>query len=560
MKRVRLLALLLVATMIMGSMVGCTKNSGNDKSGEKETTNTTTDAPKEKEEPGEADEVVEEVDPYKEKITFTMSIVDAEKAGLTDEGEVAGNFKWFCEKFNVEFDFWPLTWTNYVTQTSMWLNSDSAPDIIMLDVAAVRYGEYLEWVDAGLFRPYPELTNYPNLAKRFDNMTTGKKFEIDGSIYAFPSYLDSGKYNNVIATGFTYRKDWAKAVGLWKENDIYTWDEWQELLAAVVAQDPGNNGAGNTIGMICNNNWGFPHYLLGALGNDLYGFVKDASGKWIWGPSSDASLLAVVKAKQMYDDGLIWADQPMVVSGDAGNNLNAGKLFASVNTNISANGFRSAVKAFTDANPDKNAEDCLAIAKVKSPNGKFYARQGADQWSQVAMNHALSDEKAERWLAMLDYLVSDEGYNFKIFGIPEVDWKYDAEGNAVCLWSEKDADGNLKNPYGNSGTTPWTRCSGSVDGFQLVNPSTPQWIKDQVILALETYSGPEAEVVALNVEKEFYVSESFAEATAGLDAQVYAKVAELMTSKDIATDWTNWITQKAPEVQPAVDELNANVK
>jgi putative aldouronate transport system substrate-binding protein len=551
----RLLALLLVAVMLMGTMIGCAKKTEDEKTEEKETSTTVTNAPVDSGEVTEAP-----ADLFAEKITFTMSVVDAEKAGFTDSGEVAENFKWFCEKFNVEFDFWPLTWSNYVTQTSMWLNSDSAPDLIMLDVAPVRYGEYLEWVDAGLFRPYPDLAAYPNLAMRFDAMTTGKKFAIDGTLYAFPSYLDSGKYNNVIATGYTYRKDWAQAVGLYKENDVYTWEEWKALVAAVVAQDPGKNGAGNTIGMISNSAWGFPNYFLGELAKSMYGFVKDDSGNWVWGPTLPDSLEAVVTTKQMYDDGLIWADQPMVVEGDAGNNLNAGKLFASVNTNITANGFRQVVKGFSDANPELNAEDCLAVAKVKGPSGKYFAKQGSDQWSQTAMNHNLSDEKAERWLAMLDYLVSDDGYNFKIFGIPEVDWKYDAEGNAVCLWTGKDENGNLVNPYGNSGTSPWTRCSGSVDGFQLVNPSIPQWVKDQVISALATYSGPESNVVLLDVEKEFFVSDTFAEATAGLDAEVYAKVAELMTSDDIATDWTNWVTQKAIEVQPAIDELNANVK
>lgn len=551
----RWLALLLSVVMILGALAGCSKKANEESNGDSQVTAApTTQAA------GDSSEGTAEEDTYADKLTFTMSVIDAEKAGLTDNGEVAENFKWLCDKFNVEFDFWPLTWSNYVDQTRMWLNSDSAPDLIMLDVAPTRYSEYLDWVDAGLFKAYPDLNNYENLKMRYDAMTSGKKFEVDGQLYAWPAYSDFSKYNYAASLGYTYRKDWAQAVGLWQEDESYTMDEWNELVKAVIAQDPGKNGAGKTIGMITPAAWGFPKYIVGSVSPYLLSFEKDDSGKWVWGPTLPESLEAVKTAKQMYDDGIIWSDQPMVTDADASNNLSAGKLFSIVNTNVTVGGLYTPIKAFVAANPGVNPEDTFSVANIEGADGKYLTWEGSDQWSQTAMNHNISDEKAERWSAILNFLVSDDGYNFRTYGIQDKDWKYDASGNVECLWTTTDDQGNLVNPYGTGGTWPWARAAGSTDGFAIDNPAFPQWIRDIARKQSELYSSDKTTIIPKNIDFAFFTSEAYDNATAGLEAEIYQKIAELMASKDIETDWTNWVNQKLPEVQPALDELNANVK
>ena len=553
----KVVALLAAAIMLAGAMAGCAGGAKDNGENNESGNNAPTSAADQKS--GDGNTPTEEADPYTEKITFSMSVIGAETAGLTNDGQPAANFEWLKEKFNVEFDFWPLTWSNYIDQTRMWLNSDSAPDLIMLDIAPTRYGEYLEFVEAGLFKPYPDLANYENLKKRFDNMTTGKKFEVDGKIYAWPAYKDSAKYKYVNPLGYLYRRDWAKAVGLWKEDDIYTYDEWINLVDTVIKEDPGKNGAGKTIGIITGQAWGFPKFIVGSISPNMMTFTQDASGTWVWGPTLPESLEAVVEAKRLYDSGIIWSDQPMITPDDGKNNFAAGKLFAAANSNLTANGFNGSINNFANANPDINAEEAVGVAFVKGVDGKFLSWEGTDQWSQTAMNYNMSDEKAERWAAILDFLVSDDGYNFINYGIEDVDWEYDADGNAVCLWTTTNEAGNLVNPYG-AGTQPWARPACAADGFALLNPAYPEWQRNIVIKASELYSGPEANVIPLNVEKEFFGSEAYANATAGLEAEIYTKIAELMTSDDIATEWTKWVNQKLAEVQPALDELNANLK
>lgn len=551
----KIVAVLLAVVMVTGAFTACSKKTdetgGDTQKGTNATPTTSSDST-------DTQQPTEEANPYAEHIKFTMSAVDAEKAGLTENGDIAANFKWLCDKFNVEFEFWPLTWSNYVDQTRMWLNSDSAPDLIMLDVAPVRYSEFLDWVDAGLFKAYPDLANYPDMQARYDKMTTGKMFSVDGSLYAWPAYQDSDKYNYIQASGYVYRKDWAQAVGLYKEDETYSWEEWQALVKAVIAQDPGKNGAGKTIGIMAKDNWAFPKYIVGSISPYMLSFTKDTSGSWVWGATLPETLEAVKVTKQMYDDGLIWSDQPMLTENDFANNFNAGKLFSVTNANMVVGGLDDIRKQWTDANPNLKAEDCISVAAVKGPDGKLQTWQTSDQWSQTAMNHNMTDAQVERWTAVVNFLVSDDGYNFRNFGIQDTDWKYNADGTVECLWG-KDADGNPVNPY-NYGTWPWARSVGCTDGFAWVNPAYPQWERDLVIRQYEKYSASDVTVIPLDPNFSFFTTESYDAAVAGLELETYTKITELMTSKDIEGDWTAWVNQKSAEVQPAVDELNANLK
>lgn len=108
------------------------------------------------------------------------------------------------------------------------------------------------------------------------------------------------------------------------------------------------------------------------------------------------------------------------------------------------------------------------------------------------------------------------------------------------------------------GTIPCLRPAGNRDVANLGNPSQPQWARDMVRRNLELYSGPETNVIPLDLKRAYYTSTVYARATADMD--IIKKVAELMTSKDIEKDWNNWVKQKLQEIQPALDDLNKNLK
>ena len=102
---------------------------------------------------------------------------------------------------------------------------------------------------------------------------------MDGELYCWPASRNNPpEIDNAYTSYFTIRKDWAQKVGLYQEDNEYTWDEWKALLAAIVAQDPGNNGASNAAMVL--PTWGFPNGAVtflnapAAEGNETCSYIK----------------------------------------------------------------------------------------------------------------------------------------------------------------------------------------------------------------------------------------------------------------------------------------------
>ncbi|MDR1062140.1 MAG: hypothetical protein LBL83_13255 [Clostridiales bacterium] len=505
--------------------------------------------------PAATDAATEPAGEFAEHIKFTMSVIDAEKAGLDADGNIEPHLQWLYDKFNIEFEFYPLTWDNYIDQTRLWLASNDAPDLIMFDVAAVRYSEFVQSVNDGLLKPYTNYEQYPNLKAKMDIASTGRQFIVNGELYAWPAFLDSSANKFRMMTAPYYRKDWAQAAGLYQADHIYTWDEWYTLVKTVVEQDPAGNG--QTIGLI-GIDWSLPKYWgPGSISPYILQYGPDGAGGYTWGPLLPESLDAIKLIKQMYDDGLIWSDQVMVKAEDTENNFDGGRLFAVSSPSTSPGGMRDVFKRFKETNPESNPEELIDFAYFEGPDGKILSYETNDHWSQEAMNANLSDEAAERWKTVLDYLVSDEGYYYIALGIPGVDWHYDASGEPVADWAQNE-DGTYKAPMLNA--WPWARLAASADNADLIKPNMPEHVRklygELVDIVLDD---SKVRQIPVDVDLAFFTGEAFG-SVGTLEADIYQEVAGLLISNDAEGDWNRWVESKRPVVQPAIDEINAALK
>lgn len=532
--------------MLAGMIAGC--GSANTPAGTDGTAGTTA-AP--------VTTAAEEKNPFEKPLKYTISGVSGDIAGLEKDGTKAYNYEWFCEKFNVEFEWIPLTWQNYVDQHRLYMASGDGPDLMMMDIPPKYYSEYISWVKGGLLKEYQNLDNYPNMKKTMDSMVSGKKFFIDGKLYAWPAFMAGlDKYNYVGINAFYYRRDWAQKLGLAKPNDEYTWDEWIHLVREVVTKDPGGNGPGKTIGMM-SKDYLFPkNFGAGSISPYLLDYTKDANGKWVWGPTLPESLEAVKFVKALYDEGLIWKDQPMVKASDTSEKSEAGLLFASAIDSLSPGSWKRTVDKYAASHPDEDAESVKAVALVKGPDGKYLTRQKSDQWSQQAMNANLSDEKVTRWMQMIDFMVSEDGINFIRYGIPEKDWVVE-NGKVTVKWT-KDANGALVKPY-TYGSTWWQRAFVTADGIELEDPGYVGYFQDNVNRMYQAFNGPEGRIIYLNADLAYFTGEQFSK-TGTKENEIFQQIAGLMVSKDIEKDWNAWVQSKMSEIQPVLDELNAQLK
>jgi putative aldouronate transport system substrate-binding protein len=505
---------------------------------------------------------VPKVNYYGKHITFTMNGIDVDKAGKDDNSNPDPTFEWLKKKFNFDIKWIPCTWSDYyLEKPQLWMASGEQPDIMMLDISPPRYPLFLDWVKNNQLKAFPKLgTTYPNLQKAWDKGTNGKKFAVNGKIYAYPSFLDSQKYNFISGKSYIYRADWASAVGLKTPNDEYTWSEWVNLIKTVQEKDPGKNGAGKTIGML-GNDWAFPRCIdnVRATSPYLETYTKK-NGKWVWGPQLPESLTAVLQTKQLYDQGIIWKDQSIVKNGeDPENKFVSGQAFTCFGSNTTTSSFNDIVTSFEAINPKIDPKTAISLAIVKAPDGKIYTEKSSDHWSETALAPNLSEEKETRWLQIQDYLVSQEGYNMRNFGIPGKDWEL-RNGKVVVNWP-KDEKGAVIIPSGLlwSNSWQWSYRGGTTDLASLVSPLYPSWIRSKIIKVMERMQKADVIVLPFNTELNYFNAPNYNK-VGTMEQEIYQEIAKLMVSKNVEADWKAWVKSQGAVIKPVLDELNSQLK
>lgn len=138
---------------------------------------------------------------------------------------------YFQKLFNVEIDLWPLTFNNRHEQTRQWVASGNMPDLMWMDLDETMFAEYANWSLQDMFEAYPTMEEleekWPNIAEIYNRSENvgDELMTVSGKRYAHPMLRENPEYNFMSAMGWIYRRDWAKQLGLYQEDDIYTWDE-----------------------------------------------------------------------------------------------------------------------------------------------------------------------------------------------------------------------------------------------------------------------------------------------------------------------------------------------
>lgn len=497
---------------------------------------------------------------YEKHITFTINTVGADNAGKDADGNECKVFGWLKDKYNFDFKWVPCTYDDlYLEKPLLWFASGTEPDLIVLDVAPSRYSYFLQWVKNGKLQPYPEFgERWPNLQKAWDKAVNGKKFAIDGKVYAYPAFTDTAQYNFLNPPwGRVYRIDWAEAVGLRTPDDVYTFEQWNNLIKEVIEKDPGGNGPNRTIGQIVYD-WMIPGgFGTFCISPNITKYVK-INGEWVWGPQLPESLEMVKLMKSMYDQGIIWKDQIIVKSDDIKNKLLSDEAFS---TSLSSNpaSLDRLYEDYLDSHPGSDPTKIFGIAYIKGPDGKFFVKQSSDHWTETGISTRLGREKVERWCDILDYLVSEEGYYMRNFGIPGEDWILE-NGKPVLLWP-KDENGNPKGPTGliYERSWPWAGRGGNSDVLMSQSPIYSEWARN---LIKKGYSLLENEeelfILPFDIEQNYFTGPNYAK-VGTLEREIIKQFQKILVSDDVERDWNEWLEEMEPIVRPVLDELNANL-
>ena len=513
-------------------------------------------AAEEEAEPAEEGEAAAE-SKYETHLTISMDVLDAEKTNISAKDE------FFREKFNIDWELVPVTWGDWLEKIRAWVNADDMPDIVWWDMKASNTAEFKKWAAAGAFREITDddFAKRPNLAALREKLVSDDALlSVDGHLYGWPSSRENPEFiENCYYPMFAYRRDWAKAVGMYHEDEVYTWDEVKAMIDAIKEQDPGNNGVGNTIG-ITMESWAWEQYQLATTNSpnpDRLGYHKDADGNYYLAELTPEFGEAVAFAESLYQDGYVWKDQINDSGSDGLQKFLAGQAFMF---------FGNCSPAWFNGDPLNKmvrggiVEDDEAISPmiVLSATGdhNFYLIQSEDYWTVASIAHNVDDEKFERILDMWEWLASEEGRIFRVAGVEGKDYKVNEDGTYEILW-EKDSTGAYISPYQDCAFNIYTPATLTASpnettveyGYKLFEPiydymeNSGNFVAQKMPWEVMAWDGP-----AYSEYGYFY-------------NDISTEISKIMVGGgDGQAPWEAFIDSMSGKLNEVLDELNANLK
>ena len=496
---------------------------------------------------------------FAEHVTFTMNTTSDPPA----EDDALWNY--YTDKFNFTVDWVPLQYAERFDKLRIWIATDDLPDVVWIGLNDVIYSEYITWMNSGMFAEVPSLDAYPNIQAMYDQeaMLGDELCTFDGKLMSLPAMRDSASYDFMINMGIGYRADWAEKLGMRNEGDVYTWEEFMNLLQAFIEQDPGGNGAGNTYGL-CTRMGYFPDILgIWQTNPTPWTFEEpgyiEMDGQYVWYPSTDAYIEGLKIVKDLYDRGIIWPDNVIDSSETLYRELYVAGQMGAMAQNLSL-GFVSQVRDdMLKVDPSLERDKVYAIAKISNPGteDEFYQHAVASYWSCCAFSLNATDAQKDRFLATQDWNLSPEGLNLGLYGLEGTDFTVNDDGSINLLW-EKDEAGTYVDPY--PFREYYTRLSVYDNAANFTNVSkNPQDVED-VRSAMDWSVENIGDKVKVLDYVQTYTTTPNKDKLGTFTAQTKAKVIDLIANSTLETieaEWQAWIDEMMPQVQPVLDDLNA---
>lgn len=260
--------------------------------------------------------------------------------------------------------------------------------------------------------------SYPNLSQANPNIL--KSVTVDGKIIGIYRGRQIGRY------GFSYRTDWAEAVGITEEpktvEDVYN------MLYKFTYEDPDGNGKEDTYGLEMTK-------YVGPL--DIMQTWFGAGNEWV---EQDGKLVPVHQTQEyldalkwirkIYEDGLIRKDWATVDSGTFGDACKKGEAGAFIDVMDSAKRIwnyyiTNDVKSVTD--PSKTATMTL----TGPINNVTLATSGMNGYYLITKAGAKTEEDVKNCLHFLDKMCDDEMLVLADYGLEGVTYDLNEDGDIV---------------------------------------------------------------------------------------------------------------------------------
>ena len=363
------------------------------------------------------------------------------------------------EKFGVKIQASNYAYEDWDTMVNTAINGNNLTDSIQFNLKAYNYGStYESWVDFGMLKALPDdMSKWPNLQSMLNNISNIDALKIDGKLYGIPIANDiKNPQKDFSNFTYVYRRDWAKQIDemnagkagyipVYKENDVYTWDEFLRLCDAFNTNLKALSGMSQA-SVLVDEQWGFPS-VTNFYKDAPHCYAKDDSGKAIANFAGQKYLAGLEVAKDLVSNKKIYSQDQFNFADNKANQLYLGGQAAILYDNYSLANYIKLRKLFKASQKSVNLDDGTAFLKIKGPDGKF-ALEGTENWFSMTMFNAdISDKKLEKILDILDYLLTEEGTRLAIYGKEGYDYSI-VDGQVVLSemgWEKDQMTGQYAN-------------------------------------------------------------------------------------------------------------------
>lgn len=248
---------------------------------------------------------------YPETITYTLGKMTSTNNSNMPEGDTYEDnayTRYIKEIINVQnSDAFEVTDDQYDTNVSMAMTMNNLPDIMIVQ----DYDELTKLVESGMIEDLTDSYSqcisdkvksmYGSYGDALMNQVT-----FDGKIMALPETNITDGPNMI-----WLRKDWMDQLGLEAPETVA---DAMNIVRAFVEQDPGKNGAGNTVGLVCDTSLtgecGYSsEYLLDTIFASFGAYpkqwIRDADGQVVYGSVTPEAKAALSYINGLYNDNIL---------------------------------------------------------------------------------------------------------------------------------------------------------------------------------------------------------------------------------------------------------------
>lgn len=368
----------------------------------------------------------EDAAPYAETLTLTVGALEA--AGWSvDSPDVMQQF--VEDKFNVKFVPVNVGWGDYADKMGVAAASGDLPDMFFHGIRGTQ--TYYDWIAQGVVQPWkvdPErhpLTYATVHAPHIEGLWT------DDQTYFLPkfSYMEPSWWS--MDKALFVRKDWMESLGI---EDPASDAEFLAMCEAFRNGDPDGNGVKDTFG-IAPRIWDSLFYFeYGAYPDGVFGsrVWDEATGQYTLNLLTERGFAALKAFRAMYQADVLDPDFPTYKGDDALNAFVSGRVGVLAHS-APPDHIRALFDLWIGVNADKDFFDTVKVLYPwPNKNGEMYYNMSVE-FGETYLNSEVSQEKADRYLDIHEWMLSDEGILFTALGLEGVSYEVNPDGSYASL-------------------------------------------------------------------------------------------------------------------------------